>query len=62
MQPPGGVHQYHVAAAGLGSGQGVEQHGAGVRALVLADDVHPGPVGPDLQLIGGGGPEGVTGA
>ena len=28
MQPPGGVYQHHVAAAGLGGGQGVEQHGA----------------------------------
>ena len=46
----------------LGGLQGVEQHGAGIGALVLADDVHTGAVGPDLQLVGGGGAEGISGA
>ena len=26
---------------------------------MLANDVHPRPLGPDLQLVGGGGPEGI---
>ena len=29
---------------------------------MLLDDVHPGPLRPDGKLIGGGGPEGISGA
>ena len=48
--------------AGLGGLQGVEQHRAGIGALMLADDVHTGTVRPDLQLVGGGGAERIAGA
>ncbi len=59
MKAAGGVAQHHVHVPGLGGLEGVEQHGAGIGALVLADDVHPSAVCPDLQLIGGGGAEGI---
>ena len=62
MQPSRRVAQHHVHMTCLGGLQGVEQHGAGIGALVLADDVHTGAVGPDLQLVGGGGAEGISGA
>ena len=30
---------------------GVEHHGGGVGALLVPDDVRPGPLGPDLELL-----------
>ena len=62
MQPPGGVHKHHVALPGLGGAHSVKDYGGGVGPLVLLDDIHPSPVGPDGQLLGGGGPEGIRGA
>ena len=39
----------------------VEHHGGGVGALLLAlDDGHVGALGPDGQLVGGGGAEGIA--
>ena len=37
--------------SGLGGGNGVEHHRRRVGSLMLPDDIHPGPSGPDLQLI-----------
>ena len=62
MEPSGGVAQHHIHVSGLSSLKCVEQYGAGVRALVLPDDLASGPLRPDLQLIGGGGTEGISGA
>ena len=62
VQPPGGVHKHHVALPGLGGTHSVKDYGGGVGPLVLLDDIHPSPVGPDGQLLGGGGPEGIRGA
>ena len=62
MEPSGGVAQHHVHPPGPGGLEGVKQHRAGVCPLVLADDLTSGPLRPDLQLVGGGGPEGVRGA
>ena len=62
MEPSGGVAQHHIHVPGLGGLQCVKQHGAGVRALVLPDDLASGPLCPDLQLVGGGGAEGIGGA
>ena len=53
---PGGLSQ------GLGGGQGVVYHGGGIRPLVLLDDVHPRPLGPDGELLRRRRPEGVPGA
>ena len=62
MEPSGGVAQHHIHVPGLSSLKCVEQYGAGVRALVLPDDLAFGPLCPDLQLVGGGGAEGIGGA
>ena len=62
MQAACRVAQHHIRIPGLGRRQRVKQHGAGVGSLVLAHDVHTGPLRPDLQLIGGGGTEGISGA
>ena len=59
MQPPGGVNQHHIRLPRLGCAGGVEHHGGGVCPLVLLDDLHSGPVGPDGQLLRSGGPEGI---
>ena len=55
------IHQHHVRVPGLGRSGRVEDHSGGVGPLVLLDDLHPGPVRPDGQLVGGGSPEGVGG-
>ena len=57
MQASCRVAQDDVAASRLGGGNGVEHHGGGVRALVLADDVHIGASGPNFELIGSRGAE-----
>ena len=61
VQPPGGVDEHHVGVPGPGGGEGVKHHGGGVGPLVLAHQLHAGALAPDLQLVGGGGPEGVPG-
>ena len=47
------------AAGGL---YAVIDHGGGVGALLLLDDGHIGALGPDGELLGGGGAERVRGA
>ena len=53
-------HDDHVHVSGLGGLNAVKDHGGGVRSLVLADEVRPAALGPDLQLVRGGSPEGVS--
>ena len=60
MQAAGGVHQDHVGLSGPGGVHGVKDHGGRVGPLPVLDDVHLCPVGPDGQLVGGSGPEGVS--
>ena len=62
VQPAGGIHQHHIHAPRLGSLQRIKQHRTGIGALVLTHNVHTGALGPDLQLVGGGGAEGIAGA
>ena len=50
----------YVAKRGLGH-QGVEGQAGGVGAVAAALERGPGALGPDLQLVAGGGPEGVAG-
>ena len=61
MEPAGGVDEHHIGPSGLGGRGGVKDHGGGVGPLVLLDDLHTGALGPDGQLLGGGGTEGVGG-
>ena len=61
MQAAGGVADDHIHAPGLCGGERVKDHGAGVRALGMSDDVRPGPLSPDGKLVRGGGAEGVGG-
>ena len=60
MEPSGGVDDDHVHVSGLGGLNAVKDHGGRVRSLVLADQVRPAALGPDLQLVRGGSPEGVS--
>ena len=59
MEPPRRVAEHYVHPPGLGGLKGVEEHRAGVRPLVLADQVRLGPLGPDFQLVCRRRPEGV---
>ncbi len=59
---PGRVDEGDVRAAGGRGGDGVVGHGAGVGPLGLAHELGAGALGPDRQLVDGGGAEGVGGA
>ena len=60
VQAPGGVSNDHVIAAGGGRLHRVKNDGGGVGSLTGLDQRDPGAVGPDLQLLAGGGTEGVA--
>src|SRR6185503_5449698 len=62
VQAARGVDDDHVGAALAPAGDGVEGHGAGIRALGPLDDVHAGALAPALELLDGGGAERVGGA
>ena len=59
---PGGVDDHDVALARAPGLDGVVGDGGGIAAGRGADEVGSGPLGPDLELLLGGGPEGVAGA
>ena len=61
VQTTGGVGDQHVDATGLGGLHGVEDHRSRVGAGVLGDHRDLVALAPDLQLLDGGGAEGVTG-
>ena len=62
MQTAGGITDDHVAAACLGSGDGVKNDGAGVGTLGVTNDVGVCPLRPDGQLVGCSGAEGIGGS
>ncbi len=62
MEAAGGVDDEDVGVAGLGGGAGVVERGGGVAALFGFDDLDVGALGPDFELLDGGGAEGVGGA
>ena len=53
------ITDQHVRMAGLGRRHRVVDHGRRIRALLLGDDLHSGPVGPLGQLLDGRRPEGI---
>src|SRR5207237_5804126 len=57
-----GVNDEHVGAARLRGAQRVEEDSRGVCALLLLNERDAGALGPDGELVGGGGAEGVGGA
>ena len=61
MQASGGIGDQHIDAARLGRLDGIEDHRGGVGAGVLGDDRNVVALAPDLQLLDGGGAEGITG-
>ena len=61
VQPAGGVDDQDVDAAAVGGLHGVEDDRAGVGALLVGDDRHAQALAPDLELVDGGGAEGVAG-
>ena len=60
VQPPGGVADHHVVPARARGLDRVEHHGAGVGARLAAHDLAAGPLGPQGQLLGRRGAEGVA--
>ena len=60
MQPSGGVDEDDVHVLGLGGLDAVKHHGGRVRPLVLADDGCAASARPDLQLVCGRRPEGIS--
>ena len=62
MQAAGRIDEDDIHGAGLGGLERVEQDGARVGTLLLADDVDAVALGPDLQLLDRRGAEGVGGA
>ncbi len=56
-----GVDDEDVGVAGEGSFAGVEGDGAGVGVLLVFDDLDAGALGPDGELLDGGGSEGIAG-
>ena len=61
VQTAGRIDQYDISALRHGTANGVIRHGSGIGAHRLADDIHPCPVCPDLELVHRSGPEGVRG-
>ena len=57
----GGVGQHEFDIAGLGGGHRVKDHAAGVGAGLGVDEFGPAALAPQLQLVNGGGAEGVAG-
>src|SRR6185437_1752622 len=62
VQPPGGVDDDDVAAAGLGGGDRIEGDRGRIAAGLGRDEVGLGPLRPRLELLAGGGAERVVGA
>src|SRR5205085_895714 len=62
VKSPCGVNDEHVGAARLRRSKGVEEDSRGVCALLLLYERDAGALGPDGELVGGGGAEGVGGA
>ena len=62
VQTTGGVDDQHVDVAGLGGFAGVVSDRRRVGPHLLLHDLHADPIGPDRELIDGGGAEGVAGA
>ena len=60
MEASGRVGDDHVIAPGGGRLHGVEDDSGGICALAGLDDRHTGAARPDLQLLAGGGAEGVA--
>ncbi len=62
VEPPGGVDDHHVGLVGDPADTASNATDAGSPALGAADHRDPDALAPRLELVGGGGPEGVRGA
>ena len=60
VEAAGGVGEDEVVAPGVGPLHGVEDHGTGIAPLGAAHDLDAGALRPLVELLGGGGPEGVA--
>jgi hypothetical protein len=61
VQSPRRVAYHHVYTPCFSGVYRVKNHTGGIRAFHLAYNPASGPARPYLQLVGGGGPEGVRG-
>ncbi len=59
LQPPGRIDDAYVGADFHGAGDGAMGHGGRIAARRAGDDFRPEPLGPNGQLLDGGGAEGV---
>ena len=59
MEPSRSIAEDHIGISGLGGRDGIKYHRRRVCPFMLADDIHPGPSSPDLQLVRRSGPEGI---
>ena len=59
VQPAGRVADQDVCPKGFGFGDGIENDGSRIRPFFAFDQRHTRAVCPDLQLIDGGGAEGI---
>ncbi len=62
VQSSGGVDEDDVPAAGLGGSERIEHDRRGVGSGAGSHHVDAGTLGPDLELLDRGGPEGIGGA
>jgi len=60
VQAAGGVDEQVIRMAGLRGGDGIVRHGGGIRAIGAGDDLDLEAGAPELELLDGGGAEGVT--
>ena len=61
VESPSRIDQDHVVPLGDGAFHGVEGDGGGVGVLALSDEIGPGALSPNPQLVYGRGPERVGG-
>ena len=61
MQPPGGIDDHRVGAAGACGLDGVERNRTGIGAWSMGDDLDLCPLPPEVLLLDRGGAIGVGG-
>ena len=60
VEPAGGIDEQEIHTPRLGRLQRVEDYGGWIAPWLMGDDLCAGPFPPDLELLDGGRPKGVT--
>ena len=61
MEAAGGINEEDIDATSESGTAGIERDGGGVGVLFAGDDIDAEAFGPDGELMGGAGAEGVAG-